>query len=160
MSALEVTKEQLQEWRKIDALESKSLPRCPFCDGVAHFTHDGLGHINICHHPESGVACPACHEQYCDSYEQGRKWWTNGSMKEIVRLNAELSKARLEVASWRDAWYRDRLVAGKYIWAERAFVAAKFRKVLEAIVAFGHKHGHGCGYTCANMAQKGLDENR
>ena len=33
-------------------------------------------------------------------------------------------------------------------------------KALEEIKAFGHSHGHGRGYTCANIAEKALNESR
>lgn len=34
----------------------------------------------------------------------------------------------------------------------------RFGETLEAIEKLGHSHGHGYGYTCANMAQKALEE--
>lgn len=33
-------------------------------------------------------------------------------------------------------------------------------KALEEIEQFGHSHGHGRGYTCANIAEKALNESR
>jgi hypothetical protein len=33
-------------------------------------------------------------------------------------------------------------------------------KALEKIKEFGHSHGHGRGYTCANIAEKALNESR
>lgn len=33
-------------------------------------------------------------------------------------------------------------------------------KALEKIKEFGHSHGHGRGYTCANIAEKALHEFR
>lgn len=32
----------------------------------------------------------------------------------------------------------------------------RLKAALIAIEKFGHSHGHGCGYTCANMAKKAL----
>jgi hypothetical protein len=55
--------------------ESESLIPCPFCNGKAEFVTNKSKQIIIQHHPESGVCCPARYEQYCDSFEQGRKWW-------------------------------------------------------------------------------------
>jgi len=34
----------------------------------------------------------------------------------------------------------------------------RLRAVLRSIEQFGHNHGYGCGYTCADMAEKGLKD--
>ena len=34
----------------------------------------------------------------------------------------------------------------------------KYREALEEIERFGHSHGHGRGYTCANIAEKALSD--
>ncbi len=31
-----------------------------------------------------------------------------------------------------------------------------YEQALKEIEKFGHSHGHGCGYTCANIAEKAL----
>jgi len=64
-----ITKEQLKK-------ESVSLLLCPFCSGKAEFSfmNDGV-RLHIHHYPEAGVNCPARFDQYCETFDQGRKWW-------------------------------------------------------------------------------------
>lgn len=54
---------------------SYKLEKCPFCGGLAHFSKNKSEQLIINHYPESGVNCPARFEQFCDSFEQGIKWW-------------------------------------------------------------------------------------
>ena len=57
--------------------ESETLRNCPFCGGKAGFrlTKNDKAPLHIFHYPKAGVNCPARFDQYCDSFEQGRKWW-------------------------------------------------------------------------------------
>jgi len=32
----------------------------------------------------------------------------------------------------------------------------RYKEALERIERFGHSNGHGCGYTCANIAEEAL----
>ena len=34
----------------------------------------------------------------------------------------------------------------------------EYKAILEKIEKFGHSHGHGRGYTCANLAKEALDK--
>jgi hypothetical protein len=34
----------------------------------------------------------------------------------------------------------------------------RYKEALERIEKFGHSHGHGRGYTCANIAEKALKD--
>ena len=54
---------------------SALLEHCPFCDGNAVFHINKSGQIILRHHPELGVNCLARCEVFCDTFEQGIKWW-------------------------------------------------------------------------------------
>lgn len=57
--------------------ESETLTACPFCGGKAEFyvSKNEKAPLHIRHFPESGVNCPARFDQFCESFEQGRRWW-------------------------------------------------------------------------------------
>jgi DNA-directed RNA polymerase subunit RPC12/RpoP len=55
--------------------KTEELNACPFCGGKAVFSINKSKQIMIQHYPEAGVCCPARYDQYCDNFEQGKKWW-------------------------------------------------------------------------------------
>ena len=57
--------------------ESVTLTVCPFCGGKAEFyaSKNEKASLHVRHLPESGVNCPARWDQFCESFEQGRRWW-------------------------------------------------------------------------------------
>lgn len=60
--------------------------------------------------------------------------------------------------SFRDVAHRlrdDDLISLKLV-HEAADMIEKFGMALEKIEHFGHAHGHGRGYTCANIAEDAL----
>ena len=61
--------------------------------------------------------------------------------------------------SWQDTAHRlrdDELITLNLV-KKAADIIDRFGTALEEIEKFGHSHGHGRGYTCANIAQKALD---
>jgi len=36
----------------------------------------------------------------------------------------------------------------------------RYKEALERIERFGHSNGHGCGYTCANIAEEALKNDK
>jgi hypothetical protein len=64
---------------------------------------------------------------------------------DLLMLAAELESTKKHV--------QDAYGAVEY-WKERA---CRHEGALEQIVTFGHSHGHGRGYTCAEMAQKSIN---
>jgi len=61
--------------------KNKRLFRCPFCGGETKFyeSKNEKTPLNIKHIPEAGVNCPVRFDQFCESFEQGEKWWNNRS---------------------------------------------------------------------------------
>ena len=57
--------------------ESATLKACPFCRGKTEFyaSKNDRAPLHIRHIPDSGVACPARYDQFCESFEMGRAWW-------------------------------------------------------------------------------------
>jgi len=76
-----MNKEELKPLSEQAKEESQTLIPCPFCKGKAEFAigKNEKAPLHIRHFPESGVNCPARFEQYCDTFEQGKKWWNTRS---------------------------------------------------------------------------------
>ena len=62
------------------------LDECPFCHGgfTGFLKSKGHSMLTLVHRPDKGVNCPARYEDYCDSQEQGAKWWNNRSPRTKV----------------------------------------------------------------------------
>ena len=67
---MEFTKEDLK------TVSGRLIP-CPFCGGTAEFYLSKNANASLCirHIPKSGIICPALYDQYCETFENGQRWW-------------------------------------------------------------------------------------
>lgn len=79
--------------------KNKRLLPCPFCGGKTEFheTKNEKAPLNIRHIPEAGVNCPVRFDQFCESFDQGEKWWNRRSVEKpkeaiVNRTNSEVIK--------------------------------------------------------------------
>jgi hypothetical protein len=54
------------------------------------------------------------------------------------------------------AWIQGSGEESRYLVDEKEKLLQRYKEALEHIEKFGHSHGHGRGYTCANIAEKAL----
>jgi len=58
------------------ALNNVDLLNCPYCgeDFEFYISKNEKAPLCIRHLPEAGINCPVRYDQYCDDFEQGKKW--------------------------------------------------------------------------------------
>jgi hypothetical protein len=58
------------------------------------------------------------------------------------------------------AWIQGSGEESRYLVDETEQLLQRYKEALKEIEKFGHSHGHGCGYTCANIAEKALKNDK
>lgn len=87
------------------------------------------------------------HEAMVEAEKFHREYFT-ASQKRMTELRAEIERLKLDEAVIVDT----ARIAHDELVACRKELAMALKKIEE----FGHSHGHGRGYTCANMAEEAL----